>query len=246
MLTILKNITRPARIRARSWVSQSPSTRDLSLIRYEIKKHGLWKVLTQTYYDDAFYEDHLRFRPAYDVLASALDRWAHPESVCDLGCGNGNLLSYFAAHGARVTGVEGFRRAVAHIDVNIRDHVVVHDLAQRISLPRHDLVMCIEVAEHLPKSASMSVVANVTNSAGQYIAFSAAHPGQWGDGHINCQPVSFWLKLFNDRGWVADYGALNVVRAELEADVVFREQLPWILPNLVLLRPERRQAALPE
>ena len=127
MFRILKDITRPARNRARAWVSQSPSTRDPRLIRYEIKKHGLWKVLTQRYYDDSFYEDHLRLRPAYDVLASALDRWAHPASVCDLGCGNGYLLSYFAARGARVTGVEGSSRAVAYIDVSLRNHVVVHD-----------------------------------------------------------------------------------------------------------------------
>jgi SAM-dependent methyltransferase len=245
MLSVLKNITRPARIRARAWVSESPSTRDLRLICYEIRKHGLWKVFTQRYYDDAFYEDHLRLRPAYDVLASALDRWAHPASVCDFGCGNGYLLSYFAARGVCVTGVEGFSRAVAHVDVNIRDRVVVHDLAQSMSLPLHDLVVCTEVAEHLPKRASKSVVANLTNSAGQHIAFSAAQPGQWGDGHINCQPVSFWLRLFSDRGWVADDGALDVVRAELEADAAFREQLPWILSNLRLLRPDAR-GRLPE
>ena len=207
------------------------------MIRYEIKKHGLWKVLTQRYYDDSFYEDHLRLRPAYDVLASALDRWAHPASVCDLGCGNGYVLSYFAARGARVTGVEGSSRAVAHIDVSIRNHVVVHDLARIMPLPLHDLVVCLEVAEHLPKRASTSVVANIAKSADQYIAFSAAQPGQWGDGHINCQPVSFWLRLFSERGWVADSGALDVVRAELERDPAFREQLPWILSNLVLLRP---------
>ena len=75
MLRILKDITRPARNRARAWVSQSqsPSTRNPRLIRYEMKKHGLWKALTQRYYDDSFYEDHLRRRPAYDELPSALD-----------------------------------------------------------------------------------------------------------------------------------------------------------------------------
>ena len=134
-----------------------------------------------------------------------------------------------------MTGVEGSSRAVAHIDASIRNHVVVHDLARHISFPLHDLVVCLEVAEHLPKRASTSVVANVAKSADKYIAFSAAQPGQWGDGHINCQPVSFWLRLFSERGWVADYGAREVVRAELR-NLAFREQLPWILSNLLLLR----------
>ena len=106
-----------------------------------------------------------------------------------------------------------------------------------MSLPLHDLVVCLEVAEHLPKRASTSVVANVAKSADKYIAFSAAQPGQWGDGHINCQPVSFWLRLFSERGWAADYGALDVVRAELERDPAFGEERPWILSNLLPLRP---------
>jgi hypothetical protein len=125
---------------------------------------------------------------------------------------NGYLLSYFAARGVQVTGIEGSNRA-------------------------HDLVVSTEVAEHLPKQASQTFVANVTNSARQFIAFSAAHPGQCGDGHFNCQPAAFWLRLFNNRGWIADGGATGLLLTELEADAGFRERLPLLLSNVILLRP---------
>jgi len=85
--SIIQELVRRARSRARAWVSKSPSTQDLRLIYYQLRKHGMRKVFTNRYYDDVFYQEYSHLRPAYDVLGSALEGWAHPASVCDFGCG---------------------------------------------------------------------------------------------------------------------------------------------------------------
>lgn len=49
---------------------------------------------------------------------------------------------------------------------------------------RFDLVLCLEVAEHLPASAADTLVRSLTG-LGNVIAFSAAIPFQGGANHVN-------------------------------------------------------------
>lgn len=76
---------------------------------------------------------------------------------------------------------------------------VAADLAHGVELGRQfDLVISLEVAEHLPPSSSESFVETLTTH-GKVVLFSAAVPGQGGVNHINEQWPAYWKRLFEAR-----------------------------------------------
>ena len=58
-----------------------------------------------------------------------------------------------------------------------------------------DLVMTLEVAEHLEPSTAPQFVKSLTD-ASDAVLFSAAYTKQGGRNHINEQPHSYWAQLF--------------------------------------------------
>lgn len=70
------------------------------------------------------------------------------------------------------------------------------DLEKEITLKKtYDLVLSIEVAEHLSKHSADIFVKNLI-SAGNIIVFSAAIPKQGGENHINEQWLEYWEEKF--------------------------------------------------
>ena len=82
------------------------------------------------------------------------------------------------------------------------------DLTEPLDLGRtFDLVICLEVGEHLPEDAADTLVDTCVRHA-RTVVFSAAVLGQVGAGHINCQPHEYWHSKFAARG----YAMNDVVR----------------------------------
>lgn len=125
-----------------------------------------------------------------------------PKSVVDVGCGNGLWLSVCQALGAEtILGIDG--------DYVQRDELKVpescfqaKDLTQPLRLEQtFDLVISVEVAEHLPDKNSDVFVESLI-SLGKVVLFSAAVPFQGGVEHINEQWPNYWKKKFEDRGYI--------------------------------------------
>ncbi|UFN47217.1 hypothetical protein LPC08_14400 [Roseomonas sp. OT10] len=160
-------------------------------------------------YDRSFFDAQ-----ASDSLQSAravlpeLFRYACPDSVLDVGCGVATWL--------RVAGEMGVQDRLG-VDGDYVDRTALM-VPEELFLPvdlaqpgltdavtarhpqRFDLVMCLEVAEHLPFERSAGVVQELC-ALGDLILFSAAIPFQQGTGHINEQWPEFWATLFRDRGY---------------------------------------------
>lgn len=219
------------------WIAESPSTRDTRLIWYQLKTRGVKRVITRNFYDEGFYEEHVKLKPAYQELAELIFKRFHPRSVCDFGCGNGFLIESLAQRGVDVSGIEGSKASLEFMDSDLRDRVSIRNLAEVIETGVHDLVISTEVAEHLPKKAAPVLVDNLTKSASWAIVFSAAHPGQWGDGHINCQPKEFWIKLFASRGWNYDGAATDEFTSAIKRSPEIPEKLPWLVDNFMIFVP---------
>ena len=66
---------------------------------------------------------------------------------------------------------------------------------------RFDLVMTLEVAEHLPDTAAANFVESLTQ-LGPVILFSAAVPFQGGTGHVNEKWPDYWANLFSKHAYV--------------------------------------------
>ncbi len=126
----------------------------------------------------------------------------HAKSVVDLGCGTGTWLSVFRSH--KVKDLLGIDGDYVNPDMLLipKKNFLTRDLSKPINLKRtFDLAICLEVAEHLPKESSFTLVKSITNLS-PVVIFSSAIPFQGGRGHVNEQWPDFWIKLFSKRGYI--------------------------------------------
>lgn len=159
--------------------------------------------MTSNIYSTNFYEE-IRdgSKKSAQVIVPTLMKLVSPKSVVDIGCGVGTWLSAFRESGILDTvGVDG-----DYVDTSLlaipEACFVKHDLKNPFTLPRKfDLVMSVEVAEHLPEKHANDFVDTLT-SLGDVVFFSAAIPFQGGTHHVNLQWPEYWAKLFQQRGYV--------------------------------------------
>lgn len=141
-------------------------------------------------------------RSARQVVPLVLE-YLHPESVVDVGCGTGVWLANFASLGVPdFFGMDGHWVDRASLCIPASAFQVVN-LQEPITLGRRfDLVVSLEVGEHLPQASAETFVTTLTN-LGHVILFSAAIPEQQGFLHVNEQWPAYWAELFRKRNYVA-------------------------------------------
>jgi SAM-dependent methyltransferase len=154
-------------------------------------------------YDAAFYDraeqSDLAARAIVPLLRSFLDIG----SVLDVGCARGTWLAAWAGSGCTdFVGIDGAYAGTGRLRIDAA-HFIMTDLAASFDLGRRfDLAQCLEVAEHLPRARSETLVADLVSHSNA-VLFSAAPPGQGGEFHINEQRYDFWRKLFLDHDYIA-------------------------------------------
>ncbi len=186
----------------------------------------------------------------WDGFARAIVRACNPRSVLDVGCGSGALLRAFArvAPDVRTLGLEhsavALQRARA-AGVNVCAWDATRLDAGRSaklagSIGPWDLVVCLEVAEHLPPWHGRRLVRFLSHW--NTVVFSAARPGQGGVWHLNEQPPEYWLRCFANAG-LQRQQAGDAIRDEIRGVSLG----PWYAANLVLLaRPSALEHGTPE
>ena len=156
-------------------------------------------------YDDTFYRTNEAgmIQSAQAILPNLINYLGWPRRVIDVGCGAGWWAVEFAKHDCEVIGIDGDW----HGDHQLGERFIPHNLKHKLPTHLHgqfDTVVCLEVAEHLPKSRAQSFVqdlCNLVDGPDGYVVFSAAIPGQGGTGHINEQWPAYWAELFNQCGF---------------------------------------------
>lgn len=144
------------------------------------------------------------------VIAPMVHALVEPASVVDVGCGLGSWAAAFARLGADVLGVDF--GPLDHTQLRIPpDSFVTADLSRPLELGRSfDLVVALEVAEHLPAASADQFVDSLVG-LGPIVLFSAAIPGQGGTHHVNEQWPDYWAERFADRG----YRAVDSIRRQV-------------------------------
>jgi len=123
-------------------------------------------------------------------------------SVVDVGCGDGSWLCVFQKSGVEeILGIDG-----EHIDRGLlkipEDRFQTADLSKPFALKRSfDLVVSLEVAEHLPADCAAVFVDFLTRLA-PVVLFSAAIPFQGGNHHVNEQWPDKWAELFKEHEYL--------------------------------------------
>lgn len=135
-----------------------------------------------------------------EIVPFLIDRF-HPRSVIDVGCGIGTFLHVFMESNVQdIMGIDG-----EWVDPSSllfpKEYFIEKDLERPFCLDRkYDLVLCLEVGEHLVPEAASILVDNLT-SLGDIIIFSAAIKNQGGQNHINEQSFDYWAEKFGKKGF---------------------------------------------
>lgn len=154
-------------------------------------------------YSKEFFETRKTdIRLSATTLVPIVLEYVHPQSVIDVGCGTGEWLQAFQENAATdIFGIDG-----AYVDRNLlvipQDKFIALDLSKPFTFDRtYDLVISLEVAEHIAPEGASSFIQSLTQLA-PVILFSAAIPLQGGTHHVNEQWPDYWVKLFKARGYV--------------------------------------------
>ena len=176
-----------------------------------------------TVYDEQFYDTITvgSIRSAEQVVPFVMNDY-EPKTVLDVGCGKGVWGREFEEYGCEALGIDG--DYVKDPFINF----VPHDLRDPLppNLEPVDLVVCLEVAEHLPESRADSFVAELC-SLSDVILFSAAIPTQTGTDHINCQYPSYWAEKFDVNG----FGVVDRIRWRIWDNEMVE---PWYRQNIMV------------
>jgi SAM-dependent methyltransferase len=139
-------------------------------------------------------------RSSANVLVPLIVERFSPRSVIDVGCGEGWFRDAFRDVGVTAIGVDGpwTSGPDRHVDLSSPPYP---------DLGRFDVAVCLEVAEHVPHARADALVAWLVSLA-PVVVFSAAIPGQGGEGHVNEQWPTYWVERFSVHGF-AGSGALR-------------------------------------
>ena len=152
----------------------------------------------------------------------------------DVGCGTGMFAKAVRRQGGSVSACEysRFARTIGGLyGIDIAPLDLTHDLPGDLAGP-FDIAYSLEVAEHLPPQLGDRLVALLARSA-PVVVFSAAHPGQYGQGHVNEQEKPYWIERFERHGYWHDADSSRRIVERIDDP---KGQAWYIRRNLMVLR----------
>ena len=142
-------------------------------------------------------------------------------SVLDFGGGPGAYLTFFRDKGVtELFTIEPHDlgdcvfRGIRQLPVNI--------FADEVS-QKADLMMTIEVAEHIPAELHPLLIRFLIDHSKKWIVFTAAHPGQPGEGHVGpaMKTAQTWIDEFTASGEVVyDAAKTREVKSQTHLKVI--------------------------
>jgi len=158
------------------------------------KKHHMKKKV--------YVHDEIVHNPeAASQILPILFEFYRPNSIIDVGCGLGNWIEVAKKLGINdIIGVDGNYVNRSLLKISEKEFVEMN-LLESFDLGRKfDMAICLEVAEHLPKSSADILIESLTRHS-DVILFSAAIPGQGGQNHFNEQWPDYWQSKFEKNGF---------------------------------------------
>ena len=165
--------------------------------------------LATTY--DAFYYAHNCGRPYerdegwlnfFGSIADKIVREIGPGTVLDAGCAMGFLVEGLRNRGVDAVGIDISEYAIEKAHADVRDYCsvgsIIEDLPQR-----YDLIVCIEVLEHLSPSEADQAIENFCEHTDD-ILFSSTPFDYKEATHFNVRPPDYWAQRFAEHGFVRD------------------------------------------
>ena len=152
---------------------------------------------------DAYYFDHCCGRPYardeewfkfFGGIADRIVNDIHPASVLDAGCAWGLLVEKLRERDIAADGIDISPFAIENVHPDMAQYCVVGSIVEPFSR-EYDLIVCIEVVEHMPKDEAKQAIKNICEHT-KDVLFSSTPFDYKEATHINVQPPEYWAELF--------------------------------------------------
>lgn len=185
-------------------------------------------------YDNQFYSSlQTQKLHSASVMAKSIVDVFHPKTVIDVGCGSGLLLNELHKYAVDVFGLDNSFEAISRckeLGLNVEKYDMRKPEAS-LNSKKYDLVMSLEVAEHLPEKYADDYIAFLA-IRGDVVLFSAATPGQGGQNHVNEKPHRYWVEKFADEKFIKDQELTDRLRKVWKDGGV----LSWYAKNILVFK----------
>ncbi len=161
-------------------------------------------------YDASYYASHcgepygrepvwLEF---FGGIAERLVAQIRPGSVLDVGCASGLLVESLRERGVAAWGIDISEYALGQVAPAMRAFCRLAQATEPLG-QRYDLIVCIEVVEHLAAADGLRLIDNLCAHSDD-IVFSSSPLDRDEPTHLNVQEPEVWATFFAERGFVRD------------------------------------------
>lgn len=161
-------------------------------------------------------------KPFANRLAAWVKQELNPSTLLDIGCGPGHFVDSFRDCGIDAKGIDVDDR------VHGKEHLTYQSLFD-ITNENADVVVCMEVAEHIEQELEDQVVSKVVSTVGKTLIWTAAAIGQGGIGHINCKNKNDWAEKLTSAGLVRNVEKEQQLITDMKKGI----HMGWFTNNLL-------------
>lgn len=160
---------------------------------------------------DAYYFQHGCGQPyqrtaewlaAFGRFADHIVAGLQPKTALDAGCAMGFLVEALRDRGVQAYGVDISEYALQQARADIRPYCWVGSVTTPLP-QRYDVIVCIEVLEHMALAESEQAIANFCRYTDD-VLFSSSPEDYREATHFNVQPPEYWAEQFARQGFVRD------------------------------------------
>jgi len=143
------------------------------------------------------------YKSDFYLAEKIIELYPNVSTVADLGAGKGIYCKFFEENSNWV--IEGYEGNKDACENKENKNMYNYDLTKDLKIDRkYDLVICLEVGEHIPKKFQNVFIENVTKLTKNHLILSWAVPKQGGKGHVNCLSNEKVIDLIINKGFLYD------------------------------------------
>jgi SAM-dependent methyltransferase len=180
------------------------------------------------------YERTSHWLTFFDNISEHIALEIKPGTVLDAGCAMGFLVENLRNRGISAFGIDASEFAIQNVHQDIQSYCWVGSIREAFP-QKYDLIVCIEVLEHLAPGDIEKTIKNLCEHCDQ-ILFSSSPDDYKEATHQSVHPVENWVTFFARYGFFheLDYDATYITPWAM----LFRRQI--MTPDQLILHYERK------